>query len=223
MTPELFQRLVKFIEPFMPDFDRRETWLTEAFYLRDPRPVSQLDCSGSPHTFSVRCIKMLNELGCLQNSDQTQYPFISVLLNALRPQCGVEDQQHVDAFLSSLRNECVDPTARESETPLEQRAPPVTPIQSIETDLKDRTPTIFLSYSHADTEFAQRLIADLQRAGHAVWVDTSSLKGGDEWLRAIAEGITNSYAFVLIATNKSLKELSGCAMRFYGQSSATNA
>ncbi|MGE0130264.1 MAG: SUMF1/EgtB/PvdO family nonheme iron enzyme [Blastocatellales bacterium] len=66
-------------------------------------------------------------------------------------------------------------------------------------------PTVFVSYAHQDADFASRLIADLDAAGHACWIDTNSIKGGDEWIGAIAEGISESYAFVVIVTQKALE------------------
>jgi len=82
--------------------------------------------------------------------------------------------------------------------------PASTPVQTVDTPIDERTPTVFVSYSHDDDDFVERLISDLNRMGHAVWVDTSSIKGGDDWLRAIAEGIVNSYAFIIVATKSSL-------------------
>ncbi|MGO8673874.1 MAG: SUMF1/EgtB/PvdO family nonheme iron enzyme [Capsulimonadaceae bacterium] len=65
--------------------------------------------------------------------------------------------------------------------------------------------TIFISYSHWDDPFVTRLICDLNQAGHSVWVDRSDIKGGDDWVRAIAEGIVHSRAFILVATTRSLE------------------
>ncbi len=66
-------------------------------------------------------------------------------------------------------------------------------------------PTIFVSYAHQDADFANRLIADLDANGHACWIDTSDIKGGDEWIITIAEGISDSYAFVVIVTRTALE------------------
>ncbi len=59
---------------------------------------------------------------------------------------------------------------------------------------------IFISYAHADADFANQLIDDLETAGHQCWIDDTDIKGGDEWVKKIAEGINNSYALVAIAT-----------------------
>src|SRR5690606_13534777 len=70
--------------------------------------------------------------------------------------------------------------------------------------LDERTPTVFISYSHDDEAFANQLIADLNAAGHACWIDTTKIKGGDEWIMTIAEGIINSYAFVPILSHQAM-------------------
>ncbi len=77
-------------------------------------------------------------------------------------------------------------------------------LQTIDTPREERRPSVFVSYAHQDADFANRLIADLDDAGHACWIDTSDIKGGDEWMITIAEGITDSYAFVVIVTQKAL-------------------
>lgn len=64
----------------------------------------------------------------------------------------------------------------------------------------DRRRTVFISYSHDDESHARRLIGDLEAAGHACWIDTTAIKGGEEWVKVIAEGINNSYALVPIIT-----------------------
>jgi formylglycine-generating enzyme required for sulfatase activity len=66
-------------------------------------------------------------------------------------------------------------------------------------------PTVFVSYAHQDADFANRLIANLDTAGRACWIDTSSIKGGDEWMITIAEGISDSYAFIVIVTRSALE------------------
>ena len=64
-----------------------------------------------------------------------------------------------------------------------------------------RDPVIFISYSRSDRQIADRLVADLQHAGHACWLDTSDIPGGEIWLAAIADGIERAHAFVnLVST-----------------------
>src|ERR1039458_5485222 len=52
---------------------------------------------------------------------------------------------------------------------------------------------IFLSYGHdANEELVRRIYADLKRRGHDVWFDKNEIKFGDEWRRAITDGILQS-------------------------------
>ena len=198
----IFQQLVQFIQPFMIDPEEREAWITQAFYLREPRIFGNLDRQGAPMVFSVKCVKFLIDSECLVDPNR-EHP-ASVLLNTLRMGCGNEKHKQIDSLVSVLDDVCREPMPIPV-APVIPLTPADPTVQSTATPLDKRTPTIFLSYSHANTEFAQKLIADLQKAGHAVWIDSSNLKGGDQWLRAIAEGIINSYGFVLVATKQSLK------------------
>jgi hypothetical protein len=52
---------------------------------------------------------------------------------------------------------------------------------------------IFLSYGHdRNTPIVLRIKDDLERAGHAVWIDKSQIKGGDDWRRSIIDGLMDS-------------------------------
>ena len=75
---------------------------------------------------------------------------------------------------------------------------------TLDTPREERRPTIFVSYSRQDTEIADRLINDLARAERDYWLDTTAIKGGDDWILTIAEGIRNSYAMIVIVTANSL-------------------
>lgn len=66
--------------------------------------------------------------------------------------------------------------------------------------------TVFISYSHANTSFAERLQHDLQRAGVKAWRDTG-LRSGREWRPAIAEQIAVSDVIVLLASPESAKSV----------------
>lgn len=67
------------------------------------------------------------------------------------------------------------------------------------------TPRIFVSHSHADDAFCQRLISDLraQLGEDAVWYDSSGgLHGGDEWWeRIVAEVSARPYFLVVLSPN----------------------
>src|SRR2546423_1154296 len=63
---------------------------------------------------------------------------------------------------------------------------------------------MFISYSHLDREFCNRLIADLQGAGVNVWVDRYGLEPGtSSWNRAIRDAIRRSFAILLLASPNS--------------------
>jgi hypothetical protein len=56
-----------------------------------------------------------------------------------------------------------------------------------------KTLRIFLSYGHdANEELVRRIKADLENRGHDVWSDRNQIKFGDDWRRAITDGILQS-------------------------------
>ncbi len=69
----------------------------------------------------------------------------------------------------------------------------------------ERRPAVFISYARADAAFAQRLMDDLRAAGHACWIDTSEIKGGEQWAINIADAINHSSALVVIVTRQALQ------------------
>ncbi|MDX2029106.1 MAG: SUMF1/EgtB/PvdO family nonheme iron enzyme [Blastocatellia bacterium] len=86
---------------------------------------------------------------------------------------------------------------------MSQDLPPSIP--SSNTPPSQRPQTVFISYSHEDKAFADRLKEDLTRAEHPCWIDTSAIRGGEEWISAIATGILDSYAVVVIVTHNALR------------------
>ena len=69
-----------------------------------------------------------------------------------------------------------------------------------------RRSSVFISYHRVSaTDFAQRLIAELERAGHASWIDTIALKGGDEWIKGIVAGLNKSDALLVLANTGALQ------------------
>lgn len=49
--------------------------------------------------------------------------------------------------------------------------------------------SVFLSHSHKDKDFVDRLAVDLRRHGHVVWVDEAEIDVGDSLVEKIREGI----------------------------------
>ena len=75
----------------------------------------------------------------------------------------------------------------------------------LQTSADSRRPTAFISYCRDDKEHVDQLIADLNAAGYDCWIDRSSIKGGEEWAMAIADGIIKADALVPVVTEQSLR------------------
>ena len=70
---------------------------------------------------------------------------------------------------------------------------------------------IFLSYGHdRNAELVQRIKADLEAAGHRVWIDADKIKGGDDWRRSIVQGLTDSDWTVAILSKHSTRDPGVC-------------
>jgi len=202
LLADILSRARQLILPLVASDDEREALLTEAFYLYDPL-LYRIKREGAPKIFAVMCVKTLLDHGCLSDGEHA----LARLLSTVRYDCGIDKHPEIDDLVRITNSLCVEtkPPAPSPLIPPMIPAPPSAPIQTLATRPQDRWATVFISYSHRDTEFAQRLIAALNAAGHACWIDTSEIKGGDEWIMTIAEGINNSYAFVPIVTRKALE------------------
>lgn len=67
------------------------------------------------------------------------------------------------------------------------------------------TVRVFLSYSHGDQSFAQKLAHDLKNQGVEVWLDSEKIDVGDDLVKKIDEGIKNSAYFILILSENYLQ------------------
>src|SRR5882672_432818 len=78
---------------------------------------------------------------------------------------------------------------------------------------------VFISYSHADADFVDRLAAELIRARKPVWVDRYELRAGDSLIGRIQEEITRAGAMLVVLSEASVnsewckKELSAGLIR----------
>src|SRR5215471_7197584 len=75
----------------------------------------------------------------------------------------------------------------------------------------DRTPEpeaagshVFVSYSRQDAATVTRVTDALEQAGHAVFRDLTSIKGGDDWIETLERGLRQAYAVVLVISEYSL-------------------
>jgi hypothetical protein len=70
---------------------------------------------------------------------------------------------------------------------------------------------IFLSYGHdSNEELVRQIKVDLEKRGHDVWFDKSNIKAGDDWRRAITEGIVNSDQFLSFLSKYSTRDPGVC-------------
>lgn len=63
---------------------------------------------------------------------------------------------------------------------------------------------VFVSHSHADNEFTERLVSDLSRHGAQVWVDREDIPEGS-LMERINEGLSNAEWLVLVQTPAALR------------------
>jgi formylglycine-generating enzyme required for sulfatase activity len=200
LQPDLLLRARQILLPLVTTEEERDALLTEAFYLYDPL-LYKIDRQGAAYPFAINCVKRLLDYGCLTDQEHS----LARLLTIARSLCDVEKHPEIDD-LTRIANAICQAKQDRTRPPVPLTPPVVAaPLQTIATPHAERHPTVFLSYAHADAEFANRLIADLREAGHACWIDISELKGGDEWIMAIAEGITNSYVMVVVVTRQALE------------------
>lgn len=66
-------------------------------------------------------------------------------------------------------------------------------------------PKLFISYSHNDASFVDRLIDDLGRYDISVWVDKNELQVGDSLIEKIREGIDKADFFAIVISKSSIK------------------
>src|SRR5690242_9497473 len=67
--------------------------------------------------------------------------------------------------------------------------------------MADEQLNIFVSYSRADSEFVDRLDADLRARNFSVWVDRHRLEGGQLWAQEIGAAIARCDLFLLVLSS----------------------
>jgi len=177
--------------------DEREAWIDQAFYGVESRLHTQLDLQGSVFVCTTRMVKTLLTFGCLPSQQHS----LSRLLSVMQPYYGVQDHAEFEALIARLDTLC----GQVESAPPVPVVLPITPVQSVDTPLAQQSATVFVSYSHEDSRFASTLIAALNGAGYAVWIDNEALKVGERWSESIARGIRQSYAFVVVCTRRALE------------------
>lgn len=66
--------------------------------------------------------------------------------------------------------------------------------------------TIFISYAREDRVFASQLSAKLEDAGIDHWIDTRSIKPGQDWKREISLGLRSASHIVLLISGNSVSK-----------------
>ncbi|MFN8005378.1 MAG: TIR domain-containing protein, partial [Acidobacteriota bacterium] len=170
IPPDLLPRARQILLPLVTTAEDRDALLTEAFYLHDPL-LYQIEREGAPYPFAVKCLKKLLDFGCLAEREHS----LARLLTIARTLYGTDKHAEIDDLIQITNEYCR--AAEHPTRPTIALPPPETPapLQTIATPHAERRPTVFLSYSHTDADFAHRLIAELRAAGHACWIDTSEL------------------------------------------------
>lgn len=202
LPADFLARARQVLLPLVENEEERDALLTDAFYLLpDSRLYHQINQAGSAMSFTTLCIKTLIKYECLSSGTHA----LGHLLMTCKLYCGINKHAEIDDLAQTANALCAQTPPSVPAPPPVAVTPLPTPIQTVSTPRTERQATVFISYSHRDTDFANRLIAALNAVGHACWIDSSEIKGGDEWIMTIAEGINNSYAFVPVVTRKALE------------------
>jgi hypothetical protein len=64
---------------------------------------------------------------------------------------------------------------------------------------------VFISYSREDLDFVDRLSRDLRAGGVATWQDTNEIAAGDNWQKAIEDGLRRASALLYVASARSAR------------------
>ncbi|MFZ4986708.1 MAG: TIR domain-containing protein, partial [Blastocatellia bacterium] len=200
---DLIPRIKTILMPILETVQDREALLIDAFYLEDPT-LHEFDLSGTTSLFTSKLIKRLLDHGNLADGTAS----LAHLLRTARHSLGSEHHQPLEDLISAIQA-TPQPAEGTSFATVAARTQPAQPdaalVQSIDIPRQNRRPSVFVSYSTHDREIAQQLIADLNSHGHLCWIDISSIRSGEIWASAIADGIINSYAFVPILSLNSIK------------------
>jgi hypothetical protein len=74
--------------------------------------------------------------------------------------------------------------------------------EDVKSEISATTPKVFLSHSHEDKEFVNKLASDLQKAGIRTWVDEAEILVGESLLKKIATAIDSEVDFVAAILSK---------------------
>lgn len=69
---------------------------------------------------------------------------------------------------------------------------------------------IFISYPREDWQHVKRLATALEEAGHTIWIDIESIKGGQKWARKINEALDECERVVAVQSEGSIQRSYHC-------------
>jgi tetratricopeptide (TPR) repeat protein len=64
--------------------------------------------------------------------------------------------------------------------------------------MPDELINVFISYSHSDNEFVDRLEADIRQRGYGTWMDRLGLAGGHKWRRELQGALDRSQVVLVV-------------------------
>jgi len=64
---------------------------------------------------------------------------------------------------------------------------------------------VFMSYSRRDSRFVSRLVDFLRENGHDVWLDSSDIRGSEEWRQSVVKAIRSADVVVLVISPRSME------------------
>lgn len=186
-TDNFLPRIKRLLLPHIGSVQERQDLLAEAFFISERwvRPFIIVD--GSANGFATHCIDELYKRGRGRSGR-----LLAILLETLYYRVGVNDQQEIEALKAFL------PQLPEPDHLPEEIGETAATIQTIHTPQPERTPTIFISYTRHDKQFASQLLQQLTAHGYACWENVVDLQGTGRWNASVSEGMSNSYAFISV-------------------------
>ncbi len=67
--------------------------------------------------------------------------------------------------------------------------------------------TVFVSYSRKDAEIVDRVVEELEKAGHELWIDREGIDGAESWRGEIVEALSESRYVLFFASQASYASL----------------
>jgi hypothetical protein len=181
---DTLQRATQLLRPFMEEA-RRGTWLTLAFHGQHRALYDAIPVAGATTDFTVRCVRLLLDRGCLGPRHA-----LSLLLEVVRVEAGEDHHDGFRTLIDELDHPCIASRMTPESSPSAKPAPPVREL-------------VYISYRHEDRQWHRRLRrvldADSRLRGR-VWDDTR-IPGGADWQREIDEHVPRARVMIMLASD----------------------